>query len=143
MVHLVLKEYDKMRPLKEICQTLSLDYRLVTKYSWTMRKMVKSSRKFHAKDYLRKYGSNLTSEPEMIGAAERLLASLKNQINGNPISLAAGALYFICRNRKNGISKDRIGKAFHIAGRTVYNNERKIRRLISGSSPAIFDHQSS
>jgi len=143
LVHLVLNEYEKMRPLKEICQTLSLDYQLVMKYSWIMRRMIKPSRMFLTEDYLRKYGSNLTSDSNTIREAERLLASLKNRISGNPISLAASALYFICRNRKNGISKDEISRAFHISSRTVHNNELRIRRLILGRSPTLVTYQSS
>ncbi len=48
--------------------------------------------------------------------------------------MAAGAFYFICKSRKIKISKDEIGDAFHISGRTVYSNERRINGLMSTKS---------
>jgi DNA-binding CsgD family transcriptional regulator len=48
--------------------------------------------------------------------------------------LAAGAFYFICKSRKIKMSKDEIGEAFHISGRTVYSNERRISELMSAKS---------
>jgi transcription initiation factor TFIIIB Brf1 subunit/transcription initiation factor TFIIB len=139
LVHLVLKEYDKMRPLKEISQMLSLDHRLVTKYAWTMHKMVRFHRAFStkdnlrksAKDYLRKYGWNLTADAKVMQQAEQTLKTIRKQISGNPISLAAGAFYFVCKSRNIKVSKDKIGEAFHISGRTVYSNERRINTLMS------------
>jgi len=139
LVHLVLKEYDKMRPLKEISQKLSLDHRLVTKYAWTMHKMVRFHRAFStkdnlrksAKDYLRKYGWNLTADAKVMQQAEQTLKTIRKQISGNPISLAAGAFYFVCKSRNIKVSKDKIGEAFHISGRTVYSNERRINTLMS------------
>jgi len=86
---------------------------------------------FSAKDYLRKYGWKLTYNAELIQTAEQLLTSIRKEMSGNPISLAAGALYFVCKSRKMKMSKDEIGKAFHISGRTVYSNERRISRLMS------------
>jgi len=142
LVHLVLKEYNKMRPLKEISQKLSLDHRLVTKYAWTMHKTVKFHRtpstkdnlRKSAKDYLRKYAWRLTADAKLIQQAEKMLKNIRKQISGNPISLAAGAFYFICKNRNMKVSKDKIGEAFHISGRTVYSNERRISKLISEKS---------
>jgi len=139
LVHLVLKEYDKMRPLKEISQKLSLDHRLVAKYAWTMHKMVRFHRTFStkdnlrksAKDYLRKYGWNLATDAKVMQQAEQMLKTIRKQISGNPISLAAGAFYFVCKSRNIKVSKDKIGEAFHISGRTVYSNERRINRLMS------------
>lgn len=131
LVHLVLKEYDKMRPLKEISQKLSLDHRLVTKYAWTMHKMIKFHRNFSTKDYLRKYGWKLTADAKLMQQAEQMLKTIRKQISGNPISLAAGALYFVFKSRNIKVSKDKIGEAFHISGRTVYSNERRINRLMS------------
>jgi len=131
LVYLVLRKYNEMRPLKEICETLSLDYHLVMKYAWTMRKMTNFHIAFSAKDYLRKYGWKLTYNAELIQTAEQLLTSIRKEMSGNPISLAAGALYFVCKSRKMKMSKDEIGKAFHISGRTVYSNERRISRLMS------------
>jgi len=131
LVYLVLKKYNEMRPLKEICQKLSLDHRLVMKYAWTMNKMIKIRRTFLAKDYLRKCGWKLTSDARLIQTAEQLLARIQKEISGNPISLAAGAFYFICKSKSMKTSKDEIGEAFHISGRTVYSNERRIRQLMS------------
>lgn len=139
LVHLVLTEYGKMRPLKEICQKLSLDHRLVTKYAWDMKKMVDLPTVFSpevhhrrsAQDYLKKFGWKLTTDSGLIRATEELLTSIRREISGNPISLAAGAFYFVCKTRKIKVSKDNIGKAFHISGRTVYSNERRISKLMS------------
>lgn len=139
LVHLILMEYGKMRPLKEICQKLSLDYRLVTKYAWDMKKMIDlprafSSEGYHrksARDYLGKYGGKLTTDSGLIRVTEELLTSIRREISGNPISLAAGAFYFVCKTRKIKVSKDDVGKAFHISGRTVYSNERRISKLMS------------
>jgi len=131
LVHLVLKKYNEMRPLKEICERLSLDHRLVMKYAWAMRKMTNLHRTFSEKDYLRRYGWKLTSDAGVMQAAEQLLTSVRKEISGNPVSLAAGAFYFVCKGRKMKISKDEIGEAFHISGRTVYSNERRISRLTS------------
>jgi len=131
LIHLVLRKYNKMRPLKEICQTLSLDHRLVMKYAWTMQKMVNLHRTFSAKDYLRKYGWKVTSVAALIQTAEQLLARIRKEISGNPVSLAAGALSFVCKSKGIKMSKDEIGEAFYISGRTVYSNERRIRKLMS------------
>lgn len=130
LVHLVLRKYNEIRPLKEICDTLALDHRLVMKYSWTMKKMIGFHRTFSARDYLRKYGWKLTSNVDVIKMAERVLTNIWREIGGNPVSLAAGAFFFVCKNRKMKVSKDEIGKAFHISGRTVYSNERRISRLV-------------
>jgi len=131
LIHLILKKYNEIRPLKEICNTLSLDERLVTKYEWTIRKMTNLQRTLSPRDYLRKYGSELTLDSELLQKADQLLVNLRREISGNPISLAAAALYFVCQSRKMNVSKDKIGQAFHISNRTVYSNERKISRLIS------------
>ena len=131
LVYLVLRKYNEIRSLKEICERVSLNYHLVMKYAWTMRKMTNFHRTFSAKDYLRKYGWKLTSNDELIQTAEQLLTSLHGKISGNPISLAAGAFYFACKSKKMKVSKDEIGEAFRISGRTVYSNERRISRLMS------------
>ena len=131
LVHLVLRTYNEIRPLREICDTLALDHRLVMKYAWAMQKMTGFHRTFSARDYLRKYGWKLTSSSDMMQMAERLLTNIRREIGGNPVSLAAGAFYFVCKSKKMKLSKDEIGKAFHISGRTVYSNERRINRLVS------------
>jgi len=137
LVHLILKKYNEMRSLKEISNTLSLDQRLVMKYAWIMRKMISFHRNFLARDYLRKYGWQLTSDAELMQEADQLLTSLRREISGNPVSLAAGAFYFVCRSRKIKISKEEIGKAFHVSHRTVYSNELKISRLVSSKKLAL------
>jgi transcription initiation factor TFIIIB Brf1 subunit/transcription initiation factor TFIIB len=91
----------------------------------------KSKLRKSAKDYLRKYGWKLTADAKLIQQTEKMLKIIRKQIGGNPISLAAGAFYFICKNRNIKVSKDKIGEAFHISGRTVYSNERRINKLIS------------
>ncbi len=131
LIHLVLKNYNEIRPLKDICDTLSLDERLVMKYAWEVRKMTNLQRTFSARDYLMRYGSELTSDPELLRKADELLVNLRREISGNPISLAAAALYFVCQSGKTDVSKDKIGLVFHISNRTVYSNERRISRLIS------------
>ena len=88
-------------------------------------------RTFSAKDYLRKYGGNLTSDATLIQTVERLLTTIRREISGNPVSLAAGAFYLVCKSTGMKISKDEVGKAFNISGRTVYSNERRISKLIS------------
>ena len=131
LTHLILKEYNEMRTLKEICQKLSLDHRLVMKYAWTMRKIGNFHRTFSKNDYLRKYGGNLTSDATLIQTVERLLTTIQKEISGSPVSLAAGAFYLVCKKRGIKVSKDEVGKAFNISGRTVYSNERRISKLIS------------
>jgi len=134
LVHLILRKYNEIRPLKEICETLSLNHRLVTKYAWTMRTMTGFHSTFTPKDYLRKYGWRLTSNAELIQKAEQLLTSIQKEISGNPVSLAAGAFYFVCKSRKMKMSKDEICEAFNISGRTVYSNEHRISELMSTKS---------
>ena len=129
LVYHVLREYDKIRPLKEICEKLSLDHRLVMKYAWAMRKMTDFHRTFSARDYLGRYGWKLTSDAKLMHMTEYLLSSIRREVGGNPVSLAAGAFYFVCRSRKMKISKEKIGEVFNISPRTVYSNEHRIRRL--------------
>jgi hypothetical protein len=66
--------------------------------------------------------------------AEQLLTSIQKEISGNPVSLAAGAFYFVCKSRKMKMPKDEIGEAFNISGRTVYSNEHRISELMSTKS---------
>ena len=131
LIHLILREYNQTRSLKEICERLSLNHHLVKKYAWAMREMTNFNRTFSAKEYLRAYGCKLTSDPGLIKITEQLLTRIHRKISGNPISLAAGAFLFVCINRNIKISKDEVGKAFNISGRTVYSNERRISRLMS------------
>lgn len=131
LIHLILRKYNEVRPLKEICDTIALDQRLVMKYAWAMRKMTNMHRTFTAQDYLRKFAWELTSDATLIQAGDDLLTNLRKEVGGNPISLAAGVFYFVCQERKIRMSKDKIGEAFHISNRTVYSNERRISRFMS------------
>lgn len=137
LIHLTLKNYDEIRPLKDICKSLSLDHRLVMKYTWAMQELTKIHRTFSAQDYLRKYGWKLTSDSGLIQTTEQMLINICREISGRPVSLAAGAFYFVCKSRKVTVSKDEIGEAFHISGRTVYSNERRISRLVSTKGSAV------
>jgi len=131
LIFLILRCHNKIRSLKEICRKLSLNHHLVKKYAWTMQEMTDLHKTFSPKDYLRQYGWELVSDPEIMEATEKLLMYIHEEISGNPVSIASGALYHICRGKKSEISKDEIGKAFHISGRTVYSNERRISRMLS------------
>jgi len=131
LIHLVLKEYSEIRPLKEICQTLSLDPHLVYKYAWTMRTTLNFNGTFKPKDYLKEYGPKLATDTSHLQAAEQILTTLHKKISGNPASIAAGALHVVCKNNGTKISKDEIGKAFHISGRTVYSSSRRITKLVN------------
>jgi hypothetical protein len=66
---------------------------------------------------------------ELLLNAESTLLETKVS-GGNPIGLAAGALYFVCKKKTN-ISKEAIGDVFGISARTVYSNEAKIRKLMA------------
>lgn len=131
LVHLILRKYNEVRPLKEICATIALDQRLVMKYAWSMRKMTDMNHTFTAQDYLKRFAWDLTSDAALIQTADELLTNMRKELSGNPISLAAGVFYFVCQQRKIKMSKDQIGQAFHISNRTVYSNERRISKFVS------------
>jgi len=139
LIYLILRNYNEIRSLKEICKRLSLNHRLVEKYAWAMREMTNLQRTFSARDYLRACGWKLTHDPGSIKRTEKLLTQIHGKISGNPISLAAGAFYLVCIKRKIKISKDDIGKAFNISGRTVYSNERRISKLVSTKGFTLTD----
>jgi len=133
LIHLVLKEYDKIRSIKEISKELSLDHRAVMKQEWLLNKTLKT-KKEHMRikrrtsiDYLHEYATKITTNKELIFRAENILNNIKRS-GGNPIGLAAGAFYYAAKKTK--ISKERIGETFGISERTVYSNEAKIRKLI-------------
>ena len=134
LMHLVLKEYDKMRSIKEISKELSLDQKMVMKQAWLLNKTIKSNNE-HAiiqrktsVDYLLEYAGKITQNRELIIDAKKTLQTIK-RAGGNPIGLAAGALYYACK-KKTKISKEKIGETFGISNRTVYTNEARIRNLI-------------
>jgi transcription initiation factor TFIIIB Brf1 subunit/transcription initiation factor TFIIB len=137
LMHLILKEYDKSRSLKEISQELSLDNKSVMKKAWIINKtligektQLKNQRKT-AFDYLHENSGKITQNKDLIHSAENTLMKIKN-IGGNPIGLAAGALYYACKENKIRISKEKIGISYQISDRTVYTNEARIRKLLSG-----------
>ena len=134
LIHLTLKEYNKMRPIKEISKELGLDQKTVMKQTWVLNKILKEKKeplktqRKTAVDYLHEFAGKLTQNKELIIKAENTLIKIK-RIGGNPIGLAAGAFYYACRNSKVKISKEKIGETFHISKRTVYTNEARIRKL--------------
>jgi transcription initiation factor TFIIIB Brf1 subunit/transcription initiation factor TFIIB len=141
LLHLILKEYNRNRPIKQMCKELNLDNKMVLKQVWiikkinTKKKLINTQRK-KSKDYLVEYGHQVTHKKETIILAKRILNILQKR-GGNPISMAAGALYYSSKITKNRISKTHIGKVFHISPRTVDTNERKIRNYMSSSNAQI------
>ena len=130
LIFLILREYEKMRPLKEMCESLSLDTSLVMKHTWLLRKITKLKRIYSPSDHLRYNAWKLTSNIELIKKAEDLLERLGKKVSGHPVSLAAGAFYHICKSMGLKFSKDEIGDVFHISGRTVYSNEKRISEMM-------------
>jgi transcription initiation factor TFIIIB Brf1 subunit/transcription initiation factor TFIIB len=133
LIHLTLKEYNKMRPIKEICKELSLDQKAVMKQEWLLNKILNIEKKplkiqrKTALDYLHEHAAKLTENKVVILNAEETLAKIK-RTGGNPLGLAAGAFYNACKNSKIKISKEIIGETFRISHRTVYTNEARIRK---------------
>ena len=66
---------------------------------------------------------------DLLLKAESMLMEIKGS-GGNPIGLAAGAFYYVCKKKTN-ISKEKIGEVFGISARTVYSNEVRIRKLMT------------
>jgi transcription initiation factor TFIIIB Brf1 subunit/transcription initiation factor TFIIB len=135
LMHLVLKEYNKMRPIKEISEELSLDIKTVHKHSWILQKTLQpkeepvTNQRKTALDYLHEYGGKTTNNKDILIEAQKTLNKVKRS-GGNPIGVAAGALYYTCKTKKCDITKENIGKTFRISARTVYANEARIRRLL-------------
>ena len=79
LMHLILKEYNKMRSIKEICKELSLDSRIVMKQSWLLNKTLKTKnqtmkiQRKTATDYLHEYAGKITTNKELILTAEKIL----------------------------------------------------------------------
>ncbi len=146
LMHLVLKEYDKMRPIKDISRELSLDNKSVMKQTWLLSKAL-NSRKAPIKiprkttiDYLHEYAGKITEDKDLILQAESTLIQVR-RAGGNPIGLAAGVFYNACKKRKSKITKEKIGDAFHISPRTVYTNEVRVRRLVAVIVPPTLKYQ--
>jgi transcription initiation factor TFIIIB Brf1 subunit/transcription initiation factor TFIIB len=142
LMHLVLKEYDKERPIKEISKELSLDKKLVLKHAWILNKTLNQEKnqiiiqRKTSTDYLHEKGRKIALDKEIFSEAEKTLVHIKGS-GGNPIGVAAGALYFACK-RKTKISKEEIGKVFGISERTVYANEARIRILMASRAREKF-----
>jgi len=136
LLHLTLKEYNKIRPIKQISQELSIDHRKLLKQTWLLNKTINeeketmSIRRKTAIDYLHEYAGKITKANELIIDAENKLEKVK-RLGGNPIGLAAGAFYNSCKESKENLSKENIGQAFHISERTVYTNEARIRKQLN------------
>ena len=134
LMHLVLKEYNKIRPVKQMCQELKIDSKMVIKQVWVLKTinhkkgLIKIKRK-SSKDYLLKYAPQITNETKILICAKKIVSNVQ-KLGGNPISTAAGALYYASKTTKNPISKNVIGDTFNISPRTVYTNERRIRTII-------------
>ena len=83
LMHLILKEYDKMRPIKEISKELSLDHRAVMKQAWLLNKTLKQKKNQQklkrktAIDYLHEYAGKITTNKDLILNAENILQKIK------------------------------------------------------------------
>ena len=149
LMHLVLKEYNTIRPIREICKELNLDIKSVQKKAWMLKsinnkKVILKIKRRTSKDYLHEYATTITNNKEILNFAKDTLEKIRNK-GGNPISLAAGALYYASKKTMQRLSKTEIGKAFHISPRTVDTNERRIRNLMtilsSKNNVALSDQQ--
>jgi transcription initiation factor TFIIIB Brf1 subunit/transcription initiation factor TFIIB len=136
LLHLILKQYGKNRSIQEMCKQLSLDSKLVIKQAWALNKtIITSEQQFigiprkTSTDYLFEYGGKITSDTKLLVEAREILKKIR-RLGGNPIALAAGALYNVCKNKKRKATKEQIGEAFGISHRTVYTNEAQIRRRL-------------
>ena len=134
-MHLTLREYDKIRSLKEISKELSLDTRIVLKQNWLLNKTLntqseplKNQRKTPI-DFLHESAGKLAENRQLIQSAEAVILKIEKS-GGNPIGLAAGAFYNVCKKNRAKISKEEIGQSFHISERTVYDNEARIRNSL-------------
>lgn len=141
LIHLTLKEYNKIRPIKEISRELSLDYRTVMKQTWLLNKTLNGEKAYPLKiqrktatDYLHEYAGKISEDKELITKTEGTL-SILIRLGGNPIGLAAGAFYHTCKQNRAKVSKEKIGEIFHISERTVYTNEARIRKLLASKAP--------
>lgn len=140
LLHIVLKQYGKNRPIREICKQLSLDSKLVIKQAWTLNKTAIENQKITFEiprktsiDYLFEYGGKITSDTKLLIEAKDTLKKIRRR-GGNPIALAAGAIYHVCKKKKRKVSKEQIAEAFGISHRTVYSNEAQIRTRLQQMS---------
>lgn len=141
LIYLILKEYDKSRPIKAISEELSLDILAVRKHVWLLNKTLQSREERPEKiqrktavNYLHEYSSKLSNDGQLIQQAAATIVKVK-RAGGNPVGVAAGALYFAAKTKRAKLSKEEIGRAFHISERTVYTNEVRIRKLLPKAKP--------
>jgi len=140
LLQLILNEYGKERSTERICKQLGLDSKLVMKQIWILKENLRAEKKLlktrrrSSKEYLYEYGGRITNNNEVLLKAEETLRKVKRK-GGNPISLAAGALYYACKKHRVRITKKIIGKTFAVSDRTVDTNERKIRRFLTSVPP--------
>jgi transcription initiation factor TFIIIB Brf1 subunit/transcription initiation factor TFIIB len=141
LIYLILKEYNNCRPIKEISEELSLDLVTVRKQVWLLNKTlrlkeekpIKIQRKTAA-NYLCENSGKLVNDRQLIEFAEATVSRVK-RAGGNPVGVAAGALYFAAKTKRAKLSKEDIGRVFNISARTVYSNEMRIRQLLSEVKP--------
>jgi transcription initiation factor TFIIIB Brf1 subunit/transcription initiation factor TFIIB len=139
LVYDVLRQYNKNRSIKDICKQLSLDSRLVTKQAWRLKKIQIINHSDNTNmstktttDYLFNLGGRMITNRKLLIEAEEILWNIKRP-GGNPVALAAGALYYVCKKKTN-ITKEQIAEAFNISHRTVYTNEARIRKNLNRMS---------
>ena len=84
-------------------------------------------------DYLFEYGGRITSNTKLLVEAKVILQKIRKK-GGNPIALAAGALYYVYKKKNLKITKEKIAQAFGISHRTVYSNEAQIRAKLQQMS---------
>ena len=136
ILYQVLRQYGKNRPIQEICKQLRLDSKLVIKQSWSLNKtVIDNQRQFidvprkTSTDYLFEHGQKITNNTALLVEADEILMEIR-KTGGNPVALASGALYHVCKNKRIQVSKTQIGQAFGISHRTVYTNEARIRTIL-------------
>jgi transcription initiation factor TFIIIB Brf1 subunit/transcription initiation factor TFIIB len=96
-------------------------------------KPIKIQRKTSA-NYLYENSRKLVNDRQLIEFAEATVSRVK-RAGGNPVGVAAGALYFAAKTKRAKLSKEDIGRVFNISARTVYSNEMRIRQLLSEVKP--------
>lgn len=141
LLHLVLREYNRVRPIKTMAEQLSLDSTLVMKQAWALNDIIKTQnpiiqiKRKTPTDYLLEHGGKMQIDRQTLFTAQEILSRMQKK-GGNPICLAAGALYLACKREKAKISKEQIAKVFGISPRTVDTNERTLRRYIQATFKA-------
>ena len=116
LMHLVLREYGKIRPVKQMCQELNVDVKLVMKQVWMLKainanKCLINIQRITSKDYLVEYATQITSKKETLAFANSIVLNV-HKLGGNPISIAAGALFYACKISKTPIQKTKSGRSF-------------------------------